>query len=94
MPPFCSLFEKRFTVFFVKVSKYYGLSFNYFEGAYCKYDIERILAYSKSKNFKILTNKMNQKAGFEIIVKKCKHVTYITIKTISMITISMITNQN
>ena len=37
---------------------------------------------------------MNQKAGFEIIVKKCKHVTYITIKTISMITISMITNQN
>ena len=89
MSLFCNLFEKRFSVFFAKVSKYYGLSFNFFEGAYCKYDVEKIQTYSKPKNFKILTNKMNQKAGFEITVKKCEHVTYIAIKTISMIT-----NQN
>ena len=37
---------------------------------------------------------MNQKAGLEIILKSCKNAKYVTGRTISMITISMITNQN
>ena len=37
--------------------------------------------------FKILINKMNEKVGFEIMV-------YVTERAISMIIISMITNQN
>ena len=32
---------------------------------------------------------MNEKVGFEIILKRCEHMTHITMKTISMIT-----NQN
>ena len=64
--------------FFLEVSKYYGLNSNFFE----------------SYRFKILTNNMNQKAGFEIILKRCDHVTYATVRTISMVVISMITNQN
>ena len=36
---------------------------------------------------------MNEKADFEIIFKKCEHVTYVTARTISMI-INMINNQN
>ena len=38
---------------------------------------------------------MNEEAGFEIILKRCEHVTYITVKTISSrIAISLITKQN
>ena len=37
---------------------------------------------------------MSEKADFEIILRRCKHVTYVTVRTISMITIGMITNQN
>ena len=54
-----------------------------FEGSFCKYDLEKNYAYSKSRNFKILTNKTNQIAGFEIILKmRCEHVTYATVGTI------------
>ena len=35
---------------------------------------------------------MNQKAGFEIILKI--YVTYVTVRKIIMVVISMITNQN
>ena len=44
---------------------------------------------SKTQNFKILRNDMNEKACFEIILKRCEHVTCVTVRTISMIT-----NQN
>ena len=37
---------------------------------------------------------MDEKAGFEIILRRCEHVTYVTVTTISIITISIITNQN
>ena len=37
---------------------------------------------------------MDEKAGFEIILRRCEHVTYLTVRTISIITISIITNQN
>ena len=37
---------------------------------------------------------MNQKAGFEVVLRRCEHVIYVTVRTISMITISMITKQN
>ena len=37
---------------------------------------------------------MNEKAVFEIRLTRCEHVTYLKVRTISMITISMITNQN
>ena len=37
---------------------------------------------------------MNQKAGLEITLKRCKNAKYVTGRTISMIAISMITNQN
>ena len=40
-----------------------------FEGSFCKYDLKKIYAYPKPRNFKILTNKTNQIAGFEIILK-------------------------
>ena len=36
---------------------------------------------------------MNEKAGFKIISKICEQMTYVTVRTISMIIISMITNQ-
>ena len=52
------------------------------------------LAYFKPRNFKILRNEMNEKAGFEIILKRWEHVTYATVRSISMIIISMIINQN
>ena len=65
MPPFCNLFGKRFFVFFGNVSIYYLLNFNFFEGAYCKYDIKKNYAYFKPHNCKILRNKMNQKSGFK-----------------------------
>ena len=35
---------------------------------------------------------MNEKAGFEIILKRCKHMTYLTVRTISMIAISVVNN--
>ena len=41
-----------------------------------------------------LRNEMNEKAGFEIILKKGEHVRYATARSISMIKISMIINQN
>ena len=38
---------------------------------------------------------MNEKADFEVIFKRCcKYVTYVTIRTTSLITISIITNQD
>ena len=37
---------------------------------------------------------MNEKAVLEIILKICEHMTYVTVRTISMITIGIITNQN
>ena len=91
MSPFCNLFGKRFFVF-AKVSKYHGLNFCFFEGAYCKYDINKMWAYSKPHNFIILRNgvyKILRNAVFEILSKRCEHVTYITVRTISMIIISM-----
>ena len=42
MPLFCNLLGIRFFVFIAKVSKYYGLNFNFFESNYCKYDIKKI----------------------------------------------------
>ena len=54
--------------------------------------LKTISAYSNPRNFKILRNKMNEKAGFEIILKRCEHVTYGTARTTSMIIISMIIN--
>ena len=55
---------------------------------------KKLKAYFKSHNFSILKNRMNEKAGFEIVLKSQKHVTYVAVRTISMITISMITIQN
>ena len=41
MSPFCNLFRKRvFFFFFVKVTKYYGLDFYFFEDAYSKHEID------------------------------------------------------
>ena len=37
---------------------------------------------------------MNEKVGFEIILKMCEDVTFVTVRTISMITITMIPSQN
>ena len=37
---------------------------------------------------------MNEKAGFEIMLKTREHVTHVTVRTTRMITISMIANQN
>ena len=37
---------------------------------------------------------MNEKAGFEIILKSCKHVTHVAVGTMSMITIRMIASLN
>ena len=54
--------------------------------------LKTVSAYSNPRNFKILRNKMNEKAGFEIILKRCEHVTYGTVRTTSMIIISMIIN--
>ena len=36
---------------------------------------------------------MNEKAGFNIILKRCEHVTYRTVRATIMIIISMIINQ-
>ena len=47
-----------------------------------------------SRNFKILRNKKNERAGFEIKLKRCELMTQVTVRIIIMITISMITNQN
>lgn len=33
-----------------------------------------------SRNFKILRNKKNEKADFEIKLKRCEHVNYATVK--------------
>ena len=41
-----------------------------------------------------LRNEMNEKAWFEIILKKWERVRYTTARSISMIKISMIINQN
>ena len=46
-----------------------------------------------SRNFKILRNK-NEKAGFEIKLKRCELMTQVTVRIIIMVTISMIANQN
>ena len=37
---------------------------------------------------------MDEKAGFEIKLKRCEHVTCVTVRTICIISISMITNPN
>ena len=37
---------------------------------------------------------MDEKAGFEIILKRWEHVTCVTVRTICIIKISMITNPN
>ena len=37
---------------------------------------------------------MDERAGFEIIIKRCEYMTCVTVRTINMITISMRTNQN
>ena len=37
---------------------------------------------------------MNERAGFEIILKRWEYVTYATVRSISMIIISVIINQN
>ena len=42
----------------------------------------------------ISRNEMNEKADFEIILKRWEHVAYATVRTITMIIISMIINQN
>ena len=47
----------------------------------------------KPDNFKIFRNKMDEKVGFEIILKRCEHVAYVTVRMIRMITISIIANQ-
>ena len=94
MPPFCKLFGKRFFIFSPKSQSMALILIFFFENVYCKYDIKKILAYSQPYNFKISTNKMNQKAGFEIILERYEHVTYVRVRAISMITISMINNQN
>ena len=58
------------------------------------------MTFKKSKHiltlaiFKILKNEMNEKAGFEIILKRWEHVTYATVISISMIMVSMIISQN
>ena len=74
-------------------SLYYGLNC-YFSRVLLADMIKKIEAYFEPHNFKILRNKMKEKAGLEIILKKCEHVTYVKERTISMITISVITNQN
>ena len=44
-------------------------------------------------NFKVSANNMNEKTGFEMILKRCEHVVYAAVRTIGIITISVITNQ-
>ena len=51
------------------------------------------MKYSTFQNFKILRNKMNEKARFEIIFKRCEHVTYTIVRTTSMTIISMMTKK-
>ena len=41
----------------------------FFEDVDCKYDTKNIQAYSEPHNFKILGNKMNEKASSKIILK-------------------------
>ena len=55
------------------------------------------MTLKKSKHILSLAisrNEMNEKADFEVILKRWEHVTYATVRTISMIIISMIINQN
>ena len=47
----------------------------------------------RSDNFK-MNKKMNEKAGLKRILKRSKHVTYVTVRTISTITISLVIKQN
>ena len=47
----------------------------------------------RSDNFK-MNKKMNEKAGLKRILKRSKHVTYVTVGTISTITISLVIKQN
>ena len=74
------LIWKKFFRFFAKASKYFGLNFHFIVNMALK----KIEAYSKPHNFNILRNKMNEKAGFEILSNRCEHVTYVTVITTSM----------
>ena len=74
MFPFCNLFGKWFFVF-SQSSQNIIASIFIFEGGYSKYDKKKIYAHSKPHNCQISRNKMDEKSGFEIIVKSCEHVT-------------------
>ena len=66
---FATCLENGFS-FFCKNLKILWPQLLIFEDAYYKCDIKIIQAYSKPHNFKILRNGMNEKAGFEIILKR------------------------
>ena len=78
---FATYLENIFFVFFAKVSKYYDLNCYFLKVLIANMTLkksEHIL------NLTILRFKMNEKAGFEIILKRCEHVTYVIKRTFSM----------
>lgn len=82
-----------FAFCFGKVSKCYGLNCYFLKVLIVNIRKKCKLILSHN-NFKISRNRMNGKADFEIILKRCKHMKHVTAWTISIITISMVTNQN
>ena len=79
--------------FFAKVSQCYGLNCYFLKVLIVNIRKKCKLILSHN-NFKISRNRMNGKTDFEIILKRCKHMKHVTARTISIITISMVTNQN
>ena len=67
---FTTFLEKDFSVFRQSL-KILWRQLLFFESAYWKYDKKEIWAPSKRHNFKILRNKLNEKAGLEIIFERC-----------------------
>ena len=91
MFPFCNLFGKHFFVVLKKSQNMMASIFIFLKVIIGNMTLKKIEADSNPHNFKILINKMNEKAGFEIILKRCEHVTCVTVRTISMTTTSMTT---
>ena len=79
--------------FSAKVSQCYGLNCYFLKVLIVNIRKKCKLILSHN-NFKISRNRMNGKTDFEIILKRCKHMKHVTARTISIITISMVTNQN
>ena len=73
MPLFCNLFEKGFFVFSQKFQNFMASIVMFFGSVNCKYNIKKS-KHIKPHNFEILRNKMNEKAGFEIILTRYEQV--------------------